>query len=123
MDVTDIENELNKTMKVKRNENIFVSVRSPDKIKNKIKNKTNKNYLKPTTSSINKTCQKFNNKPYSNRTNLSNTTTISSRREKINTSNQNRPLSRSLNCIVYYDKLDHFGDNNNLSYDTYGHFS
>lgn len=114
--------ELNKTIKLKKTENIFVSVRAPGRVKNK----TTKNYLNPTASSMNKSCQKFINRPSSsssNRTNFSNTTPLSSRKEKINTTNQPRQLSRTLNSNIYYDNLDHFGDNNNLNYDPYGHFS
>lgn len=126
MENTNIENDnLNKTMKIKRNENIFVSVRRAD-INTK---RTNKHYLTPTASSINKTTQKFIDRPSSSNTNLttrplsrislSKTTPTSSRREKINT----RALSKSQNCIVYYDNLHHFDCSDDLAYDPYGHFS
>ena len=112
----ELENDLNKTMKIKRNENIFVSVRRENK------NKSTKNYLSPTVSSVNKTTQKFNNRPSSstsNTTNFSKTTPLSSRREKLN----NISLSKTQNCTIYYDKLHHFDCSDDLAYDPYGHFS
>ena len=116
MEITDAENELNKTMKIKRNENIFISVRGENP--NKPKNKVTKHYLTPTACSINRTTQKFISRPLSSSSNLSNASSILSRRDRIN-----RSLSKSANCGTYYDDLNHFGDCDNLNYDTYGHFS
>jgi len=117
----ELENEdLKKTIKLKKNENVFVSVRR------KNKHKSIKNYLRPTASSINKTTQKFINRPYSsssNITNLSKTIQLSRRTQNVNTSNKNRMLSKSQNSTIYYDNLHHFDSSDNLGYDPYGHFS
>ena len=116
MEIIDTENELNKTMKIKKNENIFISVRAENP--NKPKNRVIKNYLTPTVSSINKQSQKCISRPSSSSSNLSKTIPLSSRRNRIN-----RSLSKSENCGIYYDVLNHFDDSDNLNYDTYGHFS
>ena len=116
----EIENNLKKTMKIKRNENIFVSVRREDK------NKSTKNYLSPTISSINKTTQKFNNRPSSsctNKTNFSKTTSDIFRRKTVNNPNEQKLLSKSSNSIIYHDNLHHFDCTDNIIYDPYGHFS
>ena len=114
----EIHNQLNKTMKIKRNENIFVSVRATDT--NASKKPTN--YLSPTVSSINKQSPKFVKRPTSassNISNLSRTTPSLKRKESILSSK----LNKSFDYNVYYDNLNHFTNNENFGYDIYDHFS
>ena len=100
----EIQDNLDKTMKIKKNQNIFVSVRGKDVKKKSV------NYLSPTASSINKA------------SNLSRTTP-SLKRKDSKLSNINRSFSKTFDSNVYYDDLNHFGNDDNLGYDIYNHFS
>ncbi len=106
---------LNKTMKIKNNENIFVSVRTSNK------NKSPKKYLAPTVSSINKKTQKFDNAFQNSQSYMSKTSSpIKRKKSKGNLlSKANSSFSKSLN----YDDLNHFTNDCDFGYDTYGHFS
>lgn len=108
----EIENDLHKTMKIKNNKNIFVSVRQTVVNKN-----MTKNYLSPTVSSINKKNSKFDNPTQQNIKYSMNKTTSPIKRSK---SNGNILLSRSFSNS---DNLNHFTNNPDLGYDIYGHFS
>ena len=113
---TKIANNLNKTMKIVNNQNIFVSVRAANK------HKLNKNYLTPTVSSINKTTPKFDNTLQKSQSYMSKTSSpIKRKKSKGNLlSKANSSFSKSLN---YDDDLNHFTNEFDFGYDTYGHFS
>ncbi len=112
----EIETDLNKTMKIKDNENIFVSVRASKK------NKSPKNYLTPTVSSINKITSKHENTIQKNQSYMSKTSSpIKRKKSKGNLlSNVNISFSKSLN---YNDNLNHFTNDSDFGYDIYGHFN
>ena len=111
----ETEINLNKTMKIKNNENIFVSVRVSNK------NKSPKKYLAPTVSSINKKTQKFDTTFQKNQCSISKPSSpIKRKKSKGNLlTKANSSFSKSLN----YDDLNHFTNDSDFGYDTYGHFS
>lgn len=115
----EIQDNLDKTIKIKKNQNIFVSVRGKD-----VKKKT-VNYLSPTASSINKQSQKCVNRPSSASSKASNLsrTIPSLKRKDSKLSNINRSFSKTFDSNVYYDDLNHFGNDDNIGYDIYNHFS
>jgi hypothetical protein len=111
----ETENILNKTMKHKTHENIFVSVRASNK------KKSPKHFLTPTISSMNKKTQKFENTFQNPQSNMSKTSCPMKRKKSdMLLSKANSSFCKTLN---YEDNLHHFTNNSEIGYDTYGHFS